>query len=674
MYRIPVRRLIEYKTYQLWEKLSGDFILVFEDGNEIITHEKEVIYSSYFWDLMREYFDTPIESKHFIRNIIKEERLSSNSHFKLLGNIIFSIYDAYENKVPDKVELMDHLTKRGYEIVNLVYNDLTYRLEAYVTSIDILDFIQVTEDPAIKSTMENIEPTQEGIDAVYTAIKERIKDKSYYKDNNLVKAANSGIVNTNQVLQCVGPRGFLTDIDSYIFKKPILKGFTHGLTSLTDAMMESRSAAKALAFSTDPLQQSEYFSRRQQLIDMNVRNLHRGDCGSTEYLIWHVRGPQYEGTQKILDSDLKTLQGKYYWNDDTERLEVIGEKDEHLIGKTIKIRSAVAGCKHPDPYGICEVCYGEASLGIPKNSNLGHQNCVSMTEKITQTVLSTKHLDGSSVVEGIVLKGPEKKFLSAQVNGSIYYLNESLIGKEVKLIIEPTRAYGLTDVTLVTNVEKLNLSRVSDFEFITIQVHDPKKQVTEIVDLEVSVNKRNSNMTYPLLQHIKDSGWTISSEGKYVIDMQGWNYKQPILSLPARHFSMVDHASEIADMLESTVKDLQIRDQVVSPCNMLIEFHDLVNRRLSINLAILEIVVYASMVVSASENDYSLPKQWTNQGLGVMRMLLSNRSMGATAAFERQKNEFLAAGNYLNDNRVDHPFDSLLSPAEMQQYGLIGQM
>lgn len=118
-------------------------------------------------------------------------------------------------------------------------------------------------------------------------------------------------------------------------------------------------------------------------------------------------------------------------------------------------------------------------------------------------------------------------------------------------------------------------------------------------------------------------------------------------------------------MLEATVKDLTHRDSVVSPSAMLIEFHDLVNRRLAVNLAILEIVIYSSMVVSAATGDYSLPKPWTTSGIGVMRLLLNNRSLAASMAYERHKDLIVEPSNYTNTNRPNHPFDSLISPQEV---------
>lgn len=118
-------------------------------------------------------------------------------------------------------------------------------------------------------------------------------------------------------------------------------------------------------------------------------------------------------------------------------------------------------------------------------------------------------------------------------------------------------------------------------------------------------------------------------------------------------------------MLEATVKDLAHRSDVVNPGAMLIEFYDLVNRRLSVNLAILEVILYSSMVVSATNNDYALPKPWTTSGVGVMRMLLTSRSLSATMGYQQHRDTMVSPASYVNKNRLDHIFDGILLPNEV---------
>lgn len=659
--KISARKLLGCSTEQLVNNLAGNFIVCFDDC-EVETNAKQVIYSSYVWDYHRQYPNTAILSKHLIKGIIQNKRLGANTHLDLINSVLWTVYDTYKTN-SNQLALLDDLAKKAYDISSgTMYNDLTYNLEEYVTSLDITDFINVTKHPEIEKAMDEMPSTQEGIDDVYSIIKRLFKEDVTFQDNPLVCAVNSGLANMGQALQCVGPRGFLTDVDSNIFPNPIRKGFVHGIRSLHDSMIETRSAAKSLMFSVDPLQQAEYFSRRQQLICQNVRNLHLGDCGSTNYLDWHVRDARYEGTTKISNSDLLTLVGKYYLDEDVNKLKALKVDDIHLIGKVIKLRSPIAGCSHPDPYGVCEVCYGQTALAIPANANLGHIACVAMTAEVGQNILSTKHFDGSSVVEGIVLKPEEKKYLNATINGNLYFLNDGLKKYKVEIIADPRCVNGLTDISLIDDIYKLSLSRISEFEALTLRISGSKD--TEITTLDVSINGRLSSMSYELLNFIKTAGWSVDDNGNYIIDLTGWDHKSPILVLPLRHYNMSNHQVEIAKLLESTVDELESRSAVIRPASLLTDFHDLVNRRLSVNLSLLEIILYSSMGVNPMENNYALHKTWTTSGIGVMRQLIQNRSLSATMSYQGHRDVLTNPSNYIGPPRLDHIFDAIVCPVE----------
>ncbi len=672
MLKIDARKILQYQTRDLFDKLKGNFVLVFDDG-EIVTNSKETIYSSYVWDFHRKYPLTPLLIKHHIQFYSSSKRVGASTHLNVINAALWSTYDVYLPSVNDKTKLLDDLAQFAYEVSNNIYNDLTYSLEEYVTSLDITDFIAVTKDPQLVKAMDEMPETQKGIDDIYDLIKKMFKSKKF-EHNPLVHAINSGIANMGQALQCVGPRGFLTDIDSNIFRHPIKRGFVHGIRDAHDMMIETRSAAKSLIFSTSPLQQAEYFSRRQQFICQNVKHLHHGDCGSTQYLDWQVRPARYSNDEESIDinerdealvnryqSDLDTICGKYYLDETTGKLNTVKGSGTHLIGKTIKLRSPIAGCNHPDPFGICETCYGETALAIPANSNLGHATCVSMTAVVGQSILSTKHFDGSSVVEGIVLKPHEKKYLSALTNSSTYNFAEGLKNKSNKLIIKSSDALGLTDVTLVDSVNKLSLARISEFEEISLAITGSKD--TEIVTLNLSINDRCPSFTYEMLNYIKRKGWTITDDSNYVIDLDEWDYSKPFAVLPLRHYNMTSFQSEIATMLESTVEDMEKRSNVIDPRSMIVDFHDLVNKRLAINLATLEVILYSSMGVNPMQDNYSLPKVGTNSGIGVMRNLLTRRSLSATLGFQGHRELFTNPTSYTLKNRPDHVFDRVVQPS-----------
>ena len=114
-------------------------------------------------------------------------------------------------------------------------------------------------------------------------------------------------------------------------------------------------------------------------------------------------------------------------------------------------------------------------------------------------------------------------------------------------------------------------------------------------------------------------------------------------------------------MLESSVDKLQERDHIASPDAALVELFDLVNDKLSVNLAVLDVVLYASMIVSAENGNFMLPKPWTDNGLGIMRMSMANRSLSAAMAYEGHREIIVNPDSFVNTNRPNHPMDRILT-------------
>jgi hypothetical protein len=685
MKRITARTLLAYSTEQLWEILAGDFILVFDNGEELQTSSRPTLYSSYGWDFHRKYPKTPLLPHHHVSHVLGKGRLAAGTHLKLLGNIVRTVFETYTTDEPinlgilskmayrimnvirrfrkkeDETVNLDQLSEMAYRIMNVMYNDLSYKCEEYVTSLDITDMIQVLDHPEIVASKLDAAPTEESIKRIHTAIETALMKDPVLYENQVAKAVRSKLANMGQVLQSVGPRAFIQDTDGHIFPRPVMRSFVEGLRAFHDSLIESRQAGMALAYSKAPLEQTEYFSRRLQLICQTVRNLHMGDCGSTEYLYWTIRGEVIENGKMVRKSDLELLVGKYFVNADGG-LSCIRRQDRHLIGHTLKLRSPLH-CAHPDPYGICSTCFGELAYNIPEGSNIGQTCGTSMTQQSSQNVLSTKHYVGGSSVSPIHLDDFERQFLEAAQDKKSYLLSQKLKGKRVRLIIPQQFASNFTDILDVKDVNQLNITRISELPSIGIIVGEGES--AEPVPLDVSVDKRLASMTYPLLAYIKQVGWSYTEKQNYSIDMSGWDWTRPILELPMKNYNMSEHAAVIAEILEASMKDAEKRDMADAVDPTMADLFDHVNSRLHVNLAVLEVVLYAAMVRSARNGDYGLPKVGTDRGLGVMDLTIENRSLAAKMAYEHQKDTILSPRNYITPNRMDHPFDALLMPAEV---------
>ena len=665
MKRLSARFLTTMTTEQLWDTLKGPFTLVFDNGEELLTNARETIYSSYAWEFHRKYPKTPMRKEHHIKHLIGNKRLGYSSHLKLLGNVMWEVHATYRH---DETVTTEQLSEMTYRIVNTMYNELSYRCEEYVTSLDVTDYIEILDHPDILAAKKDAPPTESAIAHIQETITNALMNDERLFHNPVARAVKSGLSNMGQVLQCVGPRGYISDIDGTYFPRPIMRGFAEGFRSFHDSFIESRHASMSLAQAKDPLEQTEYFSRRLQLICQNLRNLHMTDCGSKEYLYWTVRDKQYDDDGAVVQkSDLELLAGKYFLNSDGG-LTAIRKTDKHLLGHTLKLRS-VLHCQHPDPYGVCSSCFGELAYSIldPLTGNLGQTNCTSMTEVVSQLVLSTKHFVGGAVMEAIVLDAVMKHFLDVSQDRMSYLLHKRLKGKHVRLIIPHQFAANFTDIQNVEDVNQLtSITRISELPEIGIMEGSGEELIVDT--LKVAMDRRMASMTMPFLAHIKKNGYALNERGHYVIDMAGWDFDKPILSLPAKRYNMSDHSAEIADILEASINELGERDKEEAVDATLVKLFDHVNHRLNVNLGVLEVVLYGGMVVSAANDDFALPKVGTGRALGVYDLTIENRSMAAKMAYEHQLASINKPRNYITPNRMDHPFDALLMPFEVLQH------
>lgn len=662
--RYAARTFLDYTPEDLWTRVTGTAIVVFDDG-ELEMGWTDIIYSRLVWEFHREFPRTPLLKEHAVTDVLDEERLSSGTHLEILGIVMWAVHTAYEH---DASAGLDHLRRRTYQISNQMYNFFVKRCKAYCATVDYMDFVKTVLHPKLDAINCAIEPTMLSMDSAYKQATQLLKKDPDFDDNRIAQAVRSGIAKVGQVLQCVVAAGYRTDMSSMFFQRPITTNYTWGIRTLYDSMIESRSASKALISAKAPLQETEYFSRRLQLVTQNVMNLHKGDCGSDKYLAWKVRDREMVGNQVMRDGDLKRLVGKFYLDEETNTLKVISADDTHLIGKVLKLRSVIAGCAHPDPNGICTTCFGELSLSVPERTNIGHMCCTSFAQKSSQSVLSVKHLDSASAIEAIILSSMDQDFLRAGADDSSFLLSPKIRDEDVYLIIPSDYAPNITDIYVAQDVEDLHLARVSELPNITVRVERQGDNPPRERSVEVNLNRRLASMTYPLLNHIRANGWTVDKKGNYVISMNGWNWTAPILELPLRHFNMSDHSREIARLLESNSKERQKRDKEVNPDHLIIELFDLVNSKLSVNLAVLEVTLYGEMIVSMDDNDYSLPKPWTRRAMGTLEDKMGMGSLSVEMAYEGHRAAFMSPINYTHHNRPDHLMDRLIMPAEVGQY------
>ncbi len=657
--KIKARQLLGYPSAELWNILTGSFTLVFDDNSEIQTNDRQTLYSSYFWDFHRHYPKTPLLPTHHVSSYISRERLSSKTHIDLLTVIYWDTLGAYPEQ---KLQIKDGTTRLIYEVTNQLYNDMIVKTEGSIMSIDILDFLEINNHPDIQKAFTKLQPTPESIDHTYRAIMQTIHGDPNLDGNSLTRAVKSRMVNANQVLQCVGPRGFVSEVDGAILVNPVTRSYTQGMRTLYNEVAESRTAAKALYFSESPLQDSEYFARRLQLVCMSVEKLSRNDCGSTQYLNWRIKPPVIEDGRETYPGDLKFLVGKYYLDPVTKTLKAIKRSDKHLNNTVVQLRS-VLYCKDPNPHNVCEVCFGQMADNIGDHMNLGHVCSATTTRQTTQSVLSTKHLDASSTSNPIQFSPEMQPFFQIEEKTTEYRLKPTLKSKNLRLIIASSDLFGFTDILQTENVEDMDPSRISSIEevgFAFLNIDDSAPAVIKIGQMG-----RKAVLSTEFLKYAKKKRWEINSAHHFVFDMSDWDYSQMLFKLPDMEYSFAKHSKQIAEIIESKMEALNQRNRPESPVRTLQELFDMANSKISVNLSLLEVIIYAMMVYNQDKGDMYLARNSEHATLGVRDDVIRNRSLSASFGFESQMASVMNPQSFFKGTRPDHPLDVFFCPKEV---------
>jgi hypothetical protein len=634
--KLLVRNILNIDRPSIWNIEDKEYTVIFEDNVETVCNKKHIIFNRYCYDLFTLYPNTPIISTCNIVHILNNEFYNADTHIKLLETIFkhiceYNNINAYQYKNP--------LLKLTYQIVNNIFNEIVNRISSYVSTIDACDFIEVIKNPEIIEIHNNIKSNPESIDKTYKAIKQTLINSS--SNNRFIKAYKSKSINENQANQCIGPRGFVTDLDRTVFKQPILNGFIKGMGNLYEIIAESRTAAKSLNANDTHIKTSEYASRRIQLLTMSITGIVNGDCGSNEYMDIFV-------TQQVLEN----IKGKYYLKTDNT-LDYIRGNETHLINSFIKIRTTL-GCKHSVAEQVCTTCLGKISENFKENSNLGYIMTSYLMEKLTQSILSTKHLTHSVKKSAIKLEGNANKYFYSNDENNIFF-NKDLDLTGLIMILPNSRLSKLVDVL---NIQHTNiaLNKIGELEEIIIK--DTKHKVPLVETVNISYRDRTSIITKALLEYIKSIKLESDARGNFVIPLDNFNKNLPIFNNPLKEGNIISFVNKITSIIETN------KDKIDDPYEKLNNLFMFVIDQFKCNLSILEIMIYATTTYNAYNNNFRLGRNSEHPRCENKTILFRNRSLSQLLIFEEATKEIItnAPIMFSNINRSSHPCDILFVP------------
>lgn len=654
MEQYSARNLSTLSEEEIWKLPKETRIeLAFDDGVIETTTERTML-SWYYWAVQRAYPDTPLKISHHIGS----EDFSNKVHQSTIENVYKDWYFSHNDEYPpmhsDYVNDKENVWKVMYDdIHNAMYNAVIVKLPAHVATLSILDYMEVMEDPTIAKANASVKPDQKSIDKTYAVVSKALKTSPKLKKAMLSKMVRSKVVDIKQILQNISVRGFVTEINSRIYPIPILKGFAGGLDKLYESMIESRSASKALMFAKDPLAECEYFNRKLQLVCEVLDTLASGDCGSTITEPWKVEAAELEslsGVNYIVDGKLKS----------------VSPSDTHLVGSIINIRTPW-GCLHDDGQTVCETCFGQTSLAFPHMTNPGHVSAITLGEIISQLVLSTKHVDGSSTVDSITIPDEYMSYVTPGADDNSIIASADLIGRRVKMSVTASQASGLPGLAKnkVLDDDNYNIEKDSTMSSVILTIENEGDEEDTVVVVPTSMGTRLGSFSKQFLWYIKHNGFSLNKNGEYVVDMTAWLANDSIASnalfiLPFKHTNMIDFKKEVENFILTSTTNKGLKSYKGDVVPALKGLLALINSRISINITHIMTIAYCMSVNSERDVDYAMPRAGAPFVFSTIARVMQGRSIGAMMPFERQELSFSAPESYVCRNRLRHPADEIL--------------
>lgn len=624
-------------------------IVVICDDGEVETIIEEIILSWFLWELHRRWPKTPCMTYHHFAGVT----ITPHSHLDILGKIQKDCFLA--NRVEEYDSLLPY-NAVVFAAYNNLYNFMAGELTSFMTSISILDYIEVLDHPDIKAANDKIQSLEgvsdRDIKEAYDTITEVLDRDGVLEGNALRRAFKHRMVSIAQILQDIGPRGFVTDIDSHIFPKPIRTGYAVGLRELPDYLAESRTASTAEIMTGSPMQASEYLNRLLQLSVSRVKELDRMDCGATELAPWFV--DTYP--------KLKDLEGMYFFNEDTGVQEPIDpKKHKHLVGENIRLRT-VFNCLHPKRDAICAKCFGELSHNIHDNDNIGHISTIEFQSGQSQQILSYKHYTGSSSVFGIYIDAIAEKYFKITNDTRHIKFQPNISLKGVRLLVPRHSIRGFEYLLRIDGWSQVSPGRISWVDEIILM---PNPDTDDMIPMTVADDTNKVHFTLDALKFLSSTEYIIKDNGDYVFDITNWDISKFVFGIPKVQFDVLEYTKMLETFVKGPESGERIKTQQTimdfdNPIGALATFHDLVAQRLSTPLTHLQVVLLSTTCENPAGGDYRLPKDRMKGVFTSNNTIMRNNSAAVALGFQNQEKDIYKPESYIGDPRPSHPIDTLL--------------
>jgi len=245
-----------------------------------------------------------------------------------------------------------------------------------------------------------------------------------------------------------------------------------------------------------------------------------------------------------------------------------------------------------------------------------------------------------------------------------YAFRANVTGRQnsrVSMIVTQNDAFGIKDIKTPEDIYKLDITRITRIGAIVMMVTN--KLGTEYYPIEIKDSGKYGAFTEKFLEYIITNGYALDSQDRYVIDVTDWRFATPVIKMPQIEYSFLQLSAEVKNMLKTmkVVKDVRTKE---SPETILQQLFDLINSKLDVNLALLEVLVYAFTINNMESYDYQLGRNRKDQEIADIKHNMHNRSLGGFYAWEYVAKGIASPLTFSKRKRTNHPLDVMMCPNE----------
>lgn len=625
-----------------------------DDESELLTPTESAINSVIF--RLCGVFRMPIKKKYSVTSYYVNGFLNKRSISMAYSAILDDFLMEYNHDI--KYRLEDIATATIMSGFNEIYNDVALESRRHDGSVLMTELLDIQMEPKLLEAIAflNDNPQPQHVSTIFSTLKDIIFSKKHRK-NGVAIAYLSETVSPRQLNQCLGVRGFASDLDNRIYQTPIATSYTLGLRDIKDASKESRGAAIALKNSTDAITKSETFARETQMITEIVDELTREDCGTTDGLIFHVRPPGMTDANEKFAGDLRGIVGQYYKLRPEDDWKLIRSGDSRLFGQTIILRTALS-CKAKHKNQICIACYGKFGYHIPKGFNVGHWSCSKMNEPASQSLLSTKHYLVSADGGVTSMTGEDLHYFRTDKHNKIFLNFDMRKYKEIKILVPDEALSGLSNIQdedTLLSAEIWNVSHVKEFTLELVSNTGEYTKHTVRLSKYAKTGVFSNFFVSHAINKYEHSG------RNYVINLKGFNTKKPLVLVPDVVFDYSEYNKELRKVLQDS--KTREGEKIYTAGQLTKALYSLINVKLYAHVSALAVIAYAMTAEDAKNEDYRLVRG-VEAPVTTASTLLNKRTLALSLAYGKVDTLFKidVTDQY---NAETHPLAVLFDPAGM---------